>query len=94
MKPTHAHAAIQQLIAAMRQRTGQGYKLRALLYSLWNGKPASLLNIVDLDPPLRAALLAVLAVFGRHDFFYDEIKAHFVEAGLFEWFTEEGDRPQ
>ena len=39
----------------MRRRTDQSHKLRTLLYSLYNGEAASLIEIVTLDWPLRKA---------------------------------------
>jgi len=86
-----AHSGITTLVAACACKTGQSYHLRALLYSLWNGKPARLLEIVSLDRPLRAALLAVMNVFGADAFFYDEISRAFKVAGLYGWFLEEGE---
>jgi len=88
---SEAKARLTKLVTVCFNKTGQSYKIRALLYSLWNGKPASLLEIITLDHELRAALLIVMAAFGDSQFFYDEIKAAFVERGLFDWFVEEGD---
>jgi len=86
-----AYAGITALVSACACGTGQSYHLRALLYSLWNGKPARLVEIVSLDRPLREALLAVMDVFGSEAFFYDEISGAFKAAGLFDWFREEGE---
>jgi hypothetical protein len=83
--------ALSRLVKCCSVKTGQGYRLRGLLYSLWNGKAYSLLEILSLDLALRMDLLLVLAAFGADNFFYDEIKAEFVKAGLFNWFCEEGD---
>lgn len=83
--------ALENLVDACAHKTGQGYKLRALLYSLWNGKPASILEIVSLDWNLRQQFLIVCAGFGQRGFFYDEIKSAFVRRGLFDWFCEEGE---
>lgn len=77
------------LVDCCRHKTGQGYKIRGLLYSLWNGHPYSLLEIITLDNGLRFALLNVIANFGAPKFFYDEIKTAFVKAGLFDWFCEQ-----
>lgn len=85
-----AFAGIQELVQACAHKTGQSYHIRALLYSLWNGKPARLVEIVGLDRALREALLAVMNVFGDDMFFYDEIRGAFKDVGLFEWFLEEG----
>ena len=87
-----ALVALQRLADVCRHKTGQSYKVRALLYSLWNGKPANLLEIVSLDWTIRKDLLAVMLAFGHDDFFYDEIKGAFVNRGLFDWFIEEGEQ--
>jgi len=83
-----AIAGIHRLVTVCANKTGQSYKLRALLYSLWNGQPASLLEIVSLDWELRKDFLAVLLAFGQEEFFYDAIKSAFVARGLFDWFIE------
>ena len=84
------HEALGELVEVCRNKTGQSYKIRGLLYSLWNGKPYSLLEIVSIDLKLRHDLLIVLACFGADNFFYDEIKDAFVKRDLFDWFVEEG----
>ena len=86
-----AQAALPVLVEACRHKTGQSYHLRSLLYSLWNGKPASLLDVVNLDRSLRDALLAVVSAFGSEVFFYNQISDGFKQAGLFHWFIAEGD---
>lgn len=91
-RAAEAKAAMPLLVAAMRNKTGQSYHLRALLYSLWNGQPASLLEVVNLDDALRDALLKVVAAFGGVEFFYDELAQPITAAGLFDWFVEEGDK--
>lgn len=91
---TDPNAAIENLIEVMRHKTGQGCKLRALLYSLWNGKPASLLDIVCLDHEIRWDLVVVLHTFGEPDFFYDEIKRPLCKADLFDWFVAESEVKQ
>lgn len=92
-----AKPALARLCGAMRQRTGQSFTIRTLLYSLWNGQPASLLEFVTLDWALRQDLCAVLLGFGFEDrkdasahFFYDAMKAALVSAGLFDWFIAAG----
>src|SRR5688572_22407017 len=73
-----AGEATNRLCAVMAQKTDQSHRLRALLYSMWNGKPTSLLEIVVLDWPLRRDLGLILMAFGYEDrethFFYDELK--------------------
>lgn len=89
-----AREGIQRLAAACAHKTGQSYHLRAFLFSLWNGKPTRLIEIVSLDRALRMDLLAVLAVFGCDAFFYREIQDAFKQANLFEWFLDEGGKDQ
>ena len=80
-----ARPALDRLAAAMRHKTGQGFKLR--------GQPASLLEIVNLDHALRVDFCKVLVCFGYNDremeFFYDAISEAMGRAGLQEWFEEE-----
>lgn len=91
-----ARESLKKLIEACAQKTGQSYNLRALLYSLWNGKATPVINLLDLDYPLRRAFLEVCLGFGfdgdaqESSFFYSEVKAAFYERGLFNWFVEEG----
>lgn len=80
-------AALSQLVNVCTHKTGQSYKVRNLLYSLWNGHPTSLLEVVCLDSAIRENLLIVLESFGHPGFFYDEIKSEFVNRGLFDWFV-------
>ena len=48
-----AWEGLTRLTEVCLHKTGQGYKVRALLYSLWNGQPASLLEVVSLDWQIR-----------------------------------------
>jgi hypothetical protein len=89
-----AHDALVRLVEVCSHKTGQGCKIRSLLYSLWNGQPTSLLEIVALDWELRKDLHAVMLPFGHADFFYDHIKAAFAARGLFDWFIDEGKTPE
>jgi hypothetical protein len=90
--------ALDRLCEVMKGRSGQPYKVRALLYSLWNGQPASLVEIVGLDWEIKKDMCAVMLAFGResgpwckeeHSFFYDEIREAVKRAGQLEWFLEE-----
>jgi hypothetical protein len=85
--------AMDRLAEVLKDRSGQPYKLRSLLYSLWNGKPASLVEIVNFDWEIRQDLLLVLAAFGYEDhkvmFFYDALRMAIERAGQWKWFLEE-----
>lgn len=90
-----ARPALVRLCEVLRGRSGQPYKLRALLWSLYNGQPASLIEIVCLDWQIRKDLCAVLLAFSFEDqrdesnsFYYDELKAAITKAGQWDWFTE------
>lgn len=85
--------ALERLVKVCAQRTGQSYKVRAMLYSLWNGQPTSLLEIVAMDWAIKEDLLAVLLAFGSEPrnsepFFYDALAGAFKKHGLMDWFTE------
>jgi hypothetical protein len=92
-----ARVALPGLVEVCGAKTGQSYKVRALLYSAWNGKPTSLLDLTGLDWAIKKDLLTVLLAFGCEPgggtpgFFYDAITEAFQAAGLLEWFTAEGD---
>src|ERR1043165_8319193 len=59
-----ARPALRRLVDVMRNKTGQGYKLRALLYSLWNGMPTTLNAVCGLDHQLRQDLCDVILAWG------------------------------
>ena len=87
--------ALPFLVQTMAHQTGQSYKLRALLYSLWNGQPADLSDVLGLDWNLRVALLVVIAAFGFEEkggtgetFFYEAISTELQQHGLTTWFCE------
>jgi hypothetical protein len=90
-----AAPAMQRLAEALQGRSGQPYKLRSILYSLWNGKPASLVEIVCLDWDIRKGLCAVLLGFGfggdrtTPEFFYQALQQAVTAAGQWTWFLEE-----
>ncbi len=89
-----ARVALPGLVDVCAAKTGQSYKVRALLYSAWNGQPTSVLDgLVGLDWSIKRDLLTVLLAFGcapggTPAFFYDAIREAFEHAGLFEWFCE------
>lgn len=92
----NAFPALQRLVSAMSAKTGQGYKLRALLFSLWSGKPAELNEVLCLDWPLRKDFAAVVLGWGYEDaeisFFYDAMISELQSRGLVDWFKEESDK--
>ena len=90
--------ALERLCEVMRGRSDQPYKVRALLYSLYNGHPADLTETLCLDWQIKTDLCAVILGFGyespRRDFafFYDELKAAVVAAGQWKWFIEANEK--
>lgn len=93
--------AMQRLAEVMQGRSGQPYKVRTLLYSLYNGQPASLIEMVNLDRSIREDLCAVMLAFGFEEtrfvggvpepgvtFFYEEMMAAIEQAGQRKWFLE------
>ena len=85
----NAIPAMERLAEVLKERSGQPYKIRALLHSMWNGKPAPLIELVCLDWALRKDLVAVMLAFGDDNFFYKEIEAAVRKAGQWRWFLEE-----
>jgi len=90
--------ALRRLVATFPHRTGQSYKLRSLLWSLYNGRPADLSDMLCLDWTLRKDLAAVMLGFGHEDktvrFFYAAFdEAINVEAHQWDWFAAAGDEP-
>lgn len=90
-----AQMALPGLIDVCAAKTGQSYKVRALLYSAWNGQATSLLDgLTGLDWAIKMDVLTVLLAFGCEPgggapaFFYDAISDAFKAAGLFDWFCE------
>jgi hypothetical protein len=90
-----ARPAFIHLCQVMAQRTNQSYHVRAILFSLWNGKPTSLLEVVNLDRAIRKDVCSVICAFGCHDgkdeFFYEAISGPLKNLGLFEWFIAESE---
>ena len=91
-----AKEALRRLVKCCEGRSGQSYKLRALLWSLYNGKRVALNECLGLDWSLRKDFGAVFLAFGfEHktagSFFYQELKAAFSSAGLLDWFEEESE---
>lgn len=83
--------ALDGLIRVMAAKTDQSLHVRALLYSLWNGQPTSLLDVVELDWDVRKQLCAVILGFGFEEpgraFFYEAISEPVKEVGLWDWFV-------
>lgn len=89
-----ARPALERLCEVMKDRSGQPYKVRNILYGLWNGKPCSIIELLNLDWDIRKDVCQVLLAFGFSDgndeFFYNNIKDAVVRAGQGDWFIEEG----
>jgi len=81
--------ALSRLAEVLTVRSGQPYKLRSLLYSMWNGKPASLGEIVCFDWQIKKDLCAVMLAFGHNELFYTEIENAVRSVGQWDWFLEE-----
>lgn len=85
-----AQAALARLCDVMRSGTNQSYHVRAMLFSLYNGKPASLIEVLSLDWAIRQDVCAVILAFGFEEpgteFFYGAMKAAVTAAGLWDWF--------
>ena len=85
--------ALTRLCNILKDRSGQCYKVRNLLFSLWNGKPAPLIEVVGLDWEIRQDLGKVILAFGVEDhgvnFFYQALEKEIRKAGQWEWFLEE-----
>lgn len=86
-----AEPALQRLCRVMQGMTNQSGHVRGLLYSLYNGQPYSLLEVVALDWAVQKDIAAVVLAFGFEErdgvqFFYDAIKTAVVSAGLWDWF--------
>jgi len=86
-----AAEALNRLVMVCAGGTGQAYKLRALLFSVWNGKPVDLLVSVSLDWEVKKNFCQVVLAFGHDEFFYDAVKFAFEQRNLFAWFQEEGE---
>lgn len=84
-----ANLALERLAAVLCGRSGQPYHLRAVLFSLWNGKPASMVEIVNLDWEIRKDLAKVMLAFGAEGCFYNELEAAVRAVHQWEWFLEE-----
>jgi hypothetical protein len=88
-----AQAALERLAEVMKGRSGQPHKVRTLLYSMWNGKPAELNELLGLDWQIKKDLVAVMLAFGYEDskvkFFYRAIETAIKNSGQWEWFLEE-----
>jgi len=83
--------ALERLLPVLSGRSGQSYKVRGILYSLWNGQPFSWLEFVGLDRSIKQDLAVVLIGWGAPGFFYDEMRRGIVSAGQWAWFLEEAE---
>jgi len=84
-----ARPALDRVVSTFAHRTGQSHKLRGLLYSLWNGKPWSLSDLLSLDWSLKKDILLVALAFGDDQFFYREIQDPIKSAGQWDFFLGE-----
>ena len=88
-----AMPALKRLSKVLCERSGQPYKVRALLFSLWNGKPVQLNEVLGLDWEIRQDLCAVILAFGFEengvDFFYRAIENEVRGVRQWDWFLEE-----
>ncbi len=88
-----AMPALKRLCRVMCERSGQCYKIRALLYSIWNGKPVELIEVLGLDWELRQDICAVILAFGFEgqgvEFFYSELENQVRAVNQWNWFLEE-----
>ena len=84
--------ALRRLVAVCGAGTGQSCRVAMLLWSLYNGRPVSLLDLVGLDWVIRKDLGTVMLAWGFESragsFFYTEMKAAFRDAGLWVWLLE------
>jgi len=85
-----AHQALARLADLLCGRSGQCYKVRAILFSLYNGKPTCLLEVVGLDWAIRKDLGKVILAFGYETtgvpFFYNTLKNAITQKGQWDWF--------
>ena len=81
--------AIQRLMPVLAGRSGQCFKLRGILYSLWNGQPYSLVEVVNLDWEIKQNLSVVMASWGYPGCFYDDLRDAIVKTGQWPWFLEQ-----
>jgi hypothetical protein len=84
-----ASPALDRLMEVLKGRSGQPFKLRALLYSMWNGKPWTLNDIVCFDWQIKKDLCAVLLAWGHNNFFYTHLENAIRAVGQWVWFLEE-----
>lgn len=86
---TPALEALRRLVAVCGAGSSQSCKVAMLLWSLYNGRPVSLLDLVGLDWAIRKDLGTVMLAWGFESragsFFYAEMKAVFRAAGLWGW---------
>lgn len=90
--------ALDRLMKVMQHKTGQGFKLRRLLFSLWSGTAiADLSELLCLDYAIREDFCAVLMGWGFEDppgprLFYSALEDALAKAGLRAWFDEESEQ--
>jgi len=84
--------ALDRLCNILRGRSGGPYTVRAILISLWNGQPASVQGVLNLDWEIRKDVCAVMLGFGYEDahikIFYNALEVAVTAAGQWDWFQE------
>ncbi len=99
-----ARPALDRLCEVMMGCSSQCYKVRALLYSIWNGQQTHLNELLAVDWEIKKDLCAVFLAFGFDDtefnaegapirnkdgdFYYDTMKDAITQVGRWEWFCE------
>lgn len=93
-----AAPALERLCQVLCERSGQPKHLRGLMFSLYNGQPVSLLEVLTLDWEIKKDFCALVLAFGYEngpaaicdtpDFFYAAMKEAITKAGQWDWFLE------
>lgn len=85
-----AEPALKRLCEVMCDRSGQCYKVRSILYSLWNGQPTQISETLNLDWQIKKDICAVILAFGFEDkdtkFFYNALEQAVRATGQWDWF--------
>ncbi len=82
-------SALDRLVPVLSGRSGQSYKLRGILFSMWNGQPFSWNEIVSMDTDIRKDLSVLIVAWGHDGCFYTELQRAVTAAGQWHWFLEQ-----